>query len=72
VGTYDFAGKLDEARVYNRTLSGQEIKSPYAAGGGLAEYWTFDDGVGGVAADSSAMAIPACSPMAQPRPRLRA
>ena len=37
----------DEVRVYNRALSGAEIQT------GLVGWWRFDEGAGGVAADSS-------------------
>lgn len=66
-----FNGKLDDVRLYNRALSGAEIKSLYNQGvskfnksptntltSGLVGYWTFDgkDVVSGVALDSTANA----------------
>ena len=49
---YTFAGKLDEARIYNRALSASEVKQLYNAGvstyknpltSGLLGWWNFDD-----------------------------
>jgi len=53
-GAYHFAGRFDEARVYSRALTAQEIASLSAGGGaGPAGYWKFDDGSGSVAVDAS-------------------
>ena len=53
-GTSRFAGKLDEAQVYNRALSAAEVANLYAGGtSALVGHWTFDEGNGSVAGDSS-------------------
>ena len=40
-GTWDFIGAVDEARIYDRTLSEAEVKKNFAAtGGAAAEYST--------------------------------
>lgn len=68
-GSQWFPGKLDDVRVYNRTLSATEIWNLYQAGGGanvnsadsqsdalergLAGYWKLDDGSGTSATDAS-------------------
>lgn len=64
-----FNGTIDEARIYNRALSGTEIWNLYQAGGGtkansadsqtdalergLAGYWKLDDASGTTATDAS-------------------
>ena len=45
-------GTIDEVKIYNRALSGAEIREEY--GGTLAAYWKFDEGTGSIAHDSSA------------------
>jgi Concanavalin A-like lectin/glucanases superfamily len=57
-------GTLDDARVYNRALSAQDVKTLYTSTGGtsgdinsnLAGYWKFDEPSGSTANDSSANA----------------
>jgi hypothetical protein len=39
--TYDFNGSIDEVRLYNRTLSAEEVKELYVSKG-LIGHWTFD------------------------------
>ena len=54
-----FAGAIDEVAVFNRALSGDEIKAAYGVvhlsmpQAGLVAYWTFDEGVGRQSADKS-------------------
>lgn len=54
-----FAGAIDEVALFNRALSGDEIKKAYAVvhlsmpQAGLVAYWTFDEGVGRRSADKS-------------------
>lgn len=57
-----FKGRLDDLRVYNRTLSASEVSALYRAGqisvkvpdkGDLAGWWKFDDATGTVATDFS-------------------
>lgn len=57
-----FPGALDDARVYNRTLSGTEITALYNTGAakaktannlGLIGYWSMEDGTGTQATDFS-------------------
>ncbi len=62
-GGQNFAGSLDDVRIYNRALSAAEVQALYKAGevdlkqgptnGGLVGYWKFDEGVGTKATDSS-------------------
>ncbi|MCX7997211.1 MAG: DUF2341 domain-containing protein [Patescibacteria group bacterium] len=42
----DYAGQLDELRVYNRALSQQEIISLYTWAPQPAAYWKFDENIG--------------------------
>jgi len=62
VGSGYFDGKLDEVRVYNRALSGTEVASIYNSGAaqflmannaGLVGSWSFEEGTGTKAGDSS-------------------
>lgn len=46
-------GKVDEVRVYNRTLSASEISSLYHYAPGPVGYWDFNEGSGGTAFDKS-------------------
>ena len=60
-GAY-FNGKLDDVRVYNRSLSSGEIADIYNMGipninAGLVGWWKFDEASGTSAADSSGNAI---------------
>jgi len=50
-GSY-FNGLLDEVRIYNRSLTAEEIRG-LAGVKGPVGYWNFDEGKGIVAADSS-------------------
>ncbi len=63
-GTHSFRldGFLDDVRIYNRALSSGEIARLYSSGQatrktvsnqGLVGYWSFDEGAGTVAGDSS-------------------
>jgi len=47
-----YQGGMDDVLVYNRALSAAEV-STLAAGDCLSAHWTFDEGVGGTAGDSS-------------------
>ena len=47
-----FAGTLDEVYLYNRVLSEEEIHA-HCINSGLAGHWSFDEGTGSVAVDSS-------------------
>ena len=63
IGANSFPSTLtiDDARVYNRALSAQDIKTLYTSTGGMSGdittglkgYWKFDEGSGTAAADSS-------------------
>jgi hypothetical protein len=48
-----FNGTIDEVKIYNRALSGDEIREEYERVT-LAAYWKFDEGTGNIAYDSSA------------------
>ncbi|MCJ7459531.1 MAG: FG-GAP-like repeat-containing protein [candidate division Zixibacteria bacterium] len=48
-----FNGTIDEVKIYNRALSGDEIREEYERVT-LAAYWKFDEGTGNIAHDSSA------------------
>ncbi len=47
-----FNGLIDEVRIYNRALTDAEVKFHYNRGGPVGQ-WTFDEGNGKVAFDSS-------------------
>ncbi len=47
-----FDGRIDDARVYNRSLSAEKIAELY----GLVGHWKMDEGVGTTAADSTPFA----------------
>ena len=55
-GTLPFNGSIDEVRIYNRTLSANEIKEIYENNtfirNGLIAYWRFDEGKGNIAYDT--------------------
>jgi len=54
-GNY-FDGTIDEARIYNRALTPDEIKTLYTGvniPNGLVGYWNFDEGTGTTVHDSS-------------------
>jgi len=56
IGTWGggyFKGSIDDARVYNRALSPEEVRYHYNQGGPVG-YWKFDEGSGPVAKDASA------------------
>ena len=66
-----FPGLLDDARVYNVTLTAQEVSSLFAGSNvarGLVSRWTFNEGSGTVANDTggvggnNATLLPASSP----------
>lgn len=56
-----FAGAIDEVALFDRALTGDEIKSAYGVVHlklqpppvGLVAYWTFDEGIGRQSADKS-------------------
>jgi len=50
---YYYYGKLDEARIYNRALSASEVRQLYSWAPGPVAHYTFDEGGGGTASDSS-------------------
>jgi parallel beta-helix repeat protein len=52
---YVWKGLIDNAKLYNRTLSASEIWSEYISSNetGLVGYWKFDEGTGTTAYDSS-------------------
>lgn len=50
---YRYDGYLDEARIYNRTLSASEVSQLYHFAPGPVGYWKFDEGSGSTANDSS-------------------
>ncbi|MDP2933123.1 MAG: LamG domain-containing protein, partial [bacterium] len=61
-GIYFFNGLIDDVRVYNRALSADEVAALYRTGSvkfrvpdktGLVGYWSFNDGNGTQAGDSS-------------------
>ena len=49
---YRFNGLIDSVRIYNRALSSEEIRYHYNKGGPVA-HWSFDEGSGTTAFDSS-------------------
>lgn len=49
----DFSGSIDEARLYNRALSPSEITHLYEFSPGPIAYYTFDEGTGSSALDTS-------------------
>jgi subtilisin family serine protease len=51
-GNYGFNGIIDNARIYNRSLSADEIEALYEEGAGLVSHWKFDEGEGIIAVDS--------------------
>jgi len=49
-----FNGKIDDARIYDRALSAEEVQEIYSqAAGGLMAHWKFDEGEGDIAYDST-------------------
>lgn len=50
-----FAGKIDEARVYNRALSSAEVSQLYNFAPGPTGYWNFEEGSGTSILDTSGM-----------------
>jgi hypothetical protein len=58
IGTLDnvFNGKIDEARLYNRILSPNEIKDLYNFAPSPVGYWKLDEGTGTSASDISGYA----------------
>lgn len=50
---YDFNGKLDEIRIYNRVLDPAEVKALYEFAPGPIGYWKMDERSGTTAIDSS-------------------
>ncbi len=48
-----FGGSIDEARIYNRALSPQEVSDLYNWAPGPVGYWKMDDGTGTTVTDSS-------------------
>jgi hypothetical protein len=54
-----FAGSIDEARIYNRALSAQEVKQLYNWVPGPVGYWNFDEKTGTTVTDKSGGGISA-------------
>ena len=52
-GHSNLYGKIDDVRVYDRTLSAEEIWDLYLAGAGPIAHWKFDEGEGDIAYDSA-------------------
>ena len=50
---YGWHGGIDEVRLYSGALTGAQVAQLYGSGGGLIGYWSFDEGKGTTAADSS-------------------
>ena len=54
-----FAGAIDEVAIYDRALTGDEIKAAYGVvhialpAPGMLAYWTFDEGIGRLSHDKS-------------------
>lgn len=48
-----FNGSIDEARIYNRALSADEVRSLYQFAPGPVGYWNFEEGTGSVVNDVS-------------------
>ena len=60
-GASEFAGDIDDVRIYNRVVSGTEIGSLYAKQnvlGGLVAYYKFDEGAGSFAYNSASVEMP--------------
>ncbi len=51
---YEFNGKMDEIRIYNRILSANEIRKLYEWAPGPVAHWKFDEATGATAYDSVA------------------
>ena len=55
----EFAGQIDEARIYHRALPAQEVtflalaQTPSSADDGLVAHWALDEAAGTIAGDSS-------------------
>jgi len=52
----DYDGLLDEARIYNRTLSGNEVSQLYSWAPGPVGYWKLEEKTGSTAYDNSSNA----------------
>lgn len=52
-GSKNFNGSIDDVRIYNRVLSGFEVQRFYDWGPPPIAHWTFDEGSGSSANDSS-------------------
>ena len=46
LSSYEFNGKIDEARIYNRALSGKEVRDLYYWAPGPVGSWNFDEKTG--------------------------
>ena len=46
LNTEGFVGKIDDVRIYNRALSGKEVRDLYAFAPGPVGYWNMDEGAG--------------------------
>ncbi|KKQ23516.1 MAG: hypothetical protein US38_C0014G0003 [Candidatus Roizmanbacteria bacterium GW2011_GWC1_37_12] len=53
LSSYEFNGKIDEARIYNRALSPKEVRDLYSWAPGPAGYWNFDEKTGASVNDIS-------------------
>jgi len=47
-----FNGQIDDVRIYDQALSGEEILQLYQEGSGPVSHWKFDEGGGDIAYDS--------------------
>ncbi len=52
-GGYNFNGKIDDVRIYNRALSPSEVTRLYDWAPGPVGWWKMDENTGGVVNDSS-------------------
>lgn len=53
LGTYNYPGKIDEVRIYNRALSPREVRDLYNWAPGPVGYWNFEEKSGANAYDTS-------------------
>ncbi|MDZ7586549.1 MAG: DUF2341 domain-containing protein, partial [Patescibacteria group bacterium] len=51
--SYNYNGSLDETRIYNRALSGKEVRDLYSWAPGPVGYWNMDEKTGTTANDIS-------------------
>jgi len=53
LGNWDYGGKIDDLRIYNRALSPAEVQALYNWAPGLVAHWKLDENTGTIANDSS-------------------